>query len=137
MTQLTNMYDIPENIQKPLIRELEYAWGKGTEREAKTVEEAKRKVQEMTGYSLEMLWQNRYAKLNPDLVPILVWISQNLMKEGLVYSTDKHADKFPNEDHKQLCREAINNLWNLYVATPDTGLPLPPVKPSFFKRLFK
>lgn len=141
MTKFYNLNDLPANISKKAIYEFEYAWGKNMGHEADTLDSAKNKVMDMSGYSLQMYLQGRTDKLSQEKMELWKWTVLNLLPENVVKSHPFELDrehKFIGLNHQQLAQEALEKLWNLYVATPNLEMPANPSKSKFsFKNLFK
>lgn len=127
MSQLQSFLDIPEEERHILIRQIEHAWSRGRPTEAKNIDTALNLTQEIVGYSLRMFWLGRKDKLNEDSIKAFDWITKNIVKERL--------DN--NENYHELSYHVINEIWSLYTATPNNGLPQPITKKFSLKKFFK
>lgn len=128
--------DLPDNV----LKEIEMAWGKNSERKAATLTEAKAKFDEITGYGLKIYWLGRIDKLNPNNVKVFQWITENFVPVetqqkqpvGSIWDV-----KFKDEDTNQLLKETLNKLWDNYTQIPNNGLPQDSVKKFSLKNLFR
>lgn len=128
-----NLKDIPPDIASKTIREIENSWGKGMAYEAPTLDIAKDKVMEMTGYSFKMYLQGRTDKINQDKMEVFKWAIVNLLPEETLkaHPFELHSDfKFKDMDHAELTSTVLNKVWDLYAATPDLVMPANPAPKS-------
>lgn len=133
MNPLYNLKDVPSDIAHKIVHEFEYSWGKGQNYEASTLEGAKAKVMEMTGYSLKMYLQGRTDKINQDEIAVFKWAVLNLLPEETIKAHPFELNnemKFKGMDHGEITYDIINRMWDLYAATPDLVMPPNPAPKS-------